>query len=106
VTIPPNFLIATSKLEYLLRPRAKDDKSKFLLRLGFSATQPALLETAIRQAVAAAEAQLDRTTRFGSFYAIRHPINGPDGKQTKLRLIVQQRLDGVWSFVTLYPDKE
>jgi hypothetical protein len=106
VKIPADFTIAPSKLNYLLRPRAKDDKSKFLVKLGFSEEQPAILELAIRATAAGIEAQLDRTTEFGRFYAVKCSLVGPQGGQVKVRIIVLHRLDDRWSFVTLYPDRE
>ena len=52
--IPADAIIPVGKLvEYLLAPRPKNDKSRFLLRAGFGQSNPEALDAAIRRATAA-----------------------------------------------------
>ena len=46
---PSDIVIPSEKLtEYLLVPRVRNDKSKFLSQAGFTTENPAILEQAIR----------------------------------------------------------
>jgi hypothetical protein len=103
---PTDGIIARSKLtDYLLRPLEKDDKSGYLAAAGFTQENPDALENAIRAATASGEAMMDRHDRFGMFYRIRANLKGPAGV-IPVVIIWMCRNDGVYSFVTLYPDKE
>jgi hypothetical protein len=57
--ISPAFILDAAKLSYLLRPRAKDDMSKFLAQAGFSINQPAALADAIRSVAGTADVVSD-----------------------------------------------
>jgi len=104
--IPTEFILDAGKLAYLLRSRVKDDKSKYLIRAGFTMEKPSELETAIRAAVRLGDAALDQTNEFGSFYILRASLKGIDGTGLDVKMIFQHRNDESWSFVTLYPYKE
>jgi len=106
MTIPATFILDVGKLGYLLRPRVKDDKSKYLARAGFSIGEPGALESAIRLACGSADAALDRINEYGSFYTLRATLIGPAGVGLDACLVFQLRTDNAWSFVTLYPYKE
>lgn len=104
--IPANGIIARAKLtDYLLLPLDKDDKSGYLSKAGFTRSNPEVLEQAIRTATALNDALMDRRDRFGVFYKIRGSLIGPKGTIPVI-IIWMCRNDGVYSFVTLYPDKE
>ena len=103
MVIPPTFTLDVAKLDYLLRPRAKDDKSRYLALAGFTATNPAALEVAIRSAAASSVAVCDRVNEFGSFYVIRAVLTGPNAFGLDARLVFHLRNDATWAFVTLYP---
>jgi len=58
--IPPNAIIPFDKLtNYLLIPKRKNDKSKFLWQAGFTLDNAHALEQAIRSLIAANEAVED-----------------------------------------------
>ena|SRR5450432_78603 len=100
-------IISRNKLtDYLLRSREKDDKSGFLATVGFTQDNPDALEAAIRSATASAEAVLDRQNLFGTFYLVRQRLIGPNGRELRVIIVWQKRIDESYSFVTLYPDKE
>ena len=78
--IPSNAVIPAPKLtQYLLVPRSRDDKSKFLAQGGFTMDTAAELELAIRQLIAENEAVEDRTDRFGTFYEVKGLLKGING---------------------------
>jgi hypothetical protein len=105
--IPADAIIPPGKLvNYLLTPRAKDDKSRFLARAGFDQSNPEVLEAAIRRACASAEARVDRVNQYGTYYKLRCELTGPAGVEIRAILVWLCRLDGVYSFVTLIPDTE
>ncbi len=104
--IPAGFMLNAGKMDYLLRPRPKDDKSKFLAQAGFTIDQPGVLEAAIRAAVERGDSELDRTNEFGSFHTLRAMLNGPSGVGLDVKVVFLHRNDDAWSFVTMYPYKE
>ncbi|MEH2412963.1 DUF6883 domain-containing protein [Nostoc sp.] len=69
--IPDNIIIPEEKVtRYLLVPRIKDDKSKFLAQAGFTQNNPEDLLTAIRQLAITNEVVEDNTNEYGTFYTI------------------------------------
>jgi hypothetical protein len=107
VKIPPDALIAPEKLtKYLLIRRIKDDKSRYLAQAGFDLSNPQLLAAAIRHASQQTEATIHRANQHGIYYNQRCELTGPGGHQLPVLLVWLLRLDGIYSFITLLPDKE
>jgi hypothetical protein len=107
VKIPPDALIAPEKLtKYLLVRRVKDDKSRYMARAGFHLSDPQVLAAAIRRASQQAEATIDRANEHGIYYNVCCELTGPNGHKLPVVLVWLLRLDGIYSFVTLVPDKE
>lgn len=102
--IPPNAIIAPDKLtQYLLKPRPKDDKSKYLALGGFLLEAPDVLESEIRRLTAETDASVDRFREHGVYYNVTGEIVGPAGVPLAVKLVWLRRVDGVFSFVTLVP---
>jgi hypothetical protein len=101
--IGPDAVIAPEKLAYLLTPRPKDDKSKYLARGGFNLSSPHLLEAELRRLSGEHEATVDRVRQHGTFYTVRGEIVGPTGVPLPVKLVWLHRVDGILSFVTLVP---
>lgn len=102
--VPPNALIRRDKLtQYLLVHRPKDDKSQYLMRIGFDQSNPDALEAAIRHATAENEAAVSRASEYGISYTVHCKLAGPMG-ELPVNLVWLHRLDGVFAFVTLVPD--
>lgn len=102
--IPPDALIAPAKLtDYLLKPRAEDDKSKYLARGGFRMDAPEVLEAEIRRLTAETEAVRDDVREHGVYYTVTGQIVGPSKVTLTVKLVWLQRVDGVFCFVTLVP---
>src|SRR5580658_1998969 len=103
--ISADAIIPAEKLtRYLLAPRVRDDKSRYLARGGFHLNNPEDMEAAIRKAVAGAEATVDRVNQHGTFYNVRCELSGPAGTGLPVRLVWLRRLDDKFSLVTLIPD--
>ena len=101
VVIPPEKLT-----RYLLVPRVRNDKSKFLSQAGFTTENPAVLEQAIRDLIARNEAVLERENRYGIFYRVSGELVGPSGILSVVTIWIVRAIDGEFRFVTLKPDKD
>ena len=104
---PSDVVIPSEKLtEYLLVPRVRNDKSKFLAQAGFTTENPAVLERAIRNLIAQNEAVLERENRYGIFYRVSGELVGPSGILSVVTIWIVRAIDGEFRFVTLKPDKD
>lgn len=102
--IPPNAIIPWSKLtEYLLVPRQRNDKAKFLAQAGFTTDNPAALERAIRTLITLHDATPDRHDEYGIFYQVTGDLIGPHGILTVVTVWLLRTDDGLFRFVTLKP---
>src|SRR5207249_4985615 len=107
VRIPPDAILAPEKISgYLLVPKPRNDKSRYLARAGFTADNPDALASQIRRLTGASDPVSVRTTGFGEFFEIRGELVGPAAVVLSVILVWLKRTDGVFSFVTLVPDKE
>jgi hypothetical protein len=106
VKIPSNAVIPAPKLtQYLLVPRSRDDKSKFLAQGGFTIDTATELELAIRQLIAENEAVEDRTDKFGTFYEVTGLLKGINGIDLGVVTIwLHESVDRQFRFITLIPD--
>ncbi len=96
-------LIAPEKITaYLLVEKRKNDKSKFLLSLGYSIQNWEELANDICVIAENNEPRLERESEFGDLYSIKGFL--------KIKAIItiwlQQTESGAYRFVTLYPDHE
>lgn len=102
--IPANAVIPPDKItNYLLVPKKSGDKSKYLLRAGFTLATAALLEAEIRRVTAGSDAIHDRVRQHGTYYNVFGSLIGPSGVALPVKLIWLHRLDDLFTFVTLVP---
>ncbi len=102
--IPVDAVISREKLtQYLLVYRAKNDKSQFLARAGFTQANPDALEAAIRRLATRTEAVADRQDVYGVFLQATGELDGPRGTLSVITVWIVQATDGVCRFVTLKP---
>ncbi|MEH2456732.1 DUF6883 domain-containing protein [Nostoc sp.] len=101
--IPDNIIIPEEKVTcYLLVPRIKDDKSKFLAQAGFTQNNPEDLLTAIRQLATTNEVVEDNTNEYGTFYTIAGYLQGVNGQNLAVITVwLQSKHDGSFRFITL-----
>lgn len=106
--IPDNAVIPEEKLtRYLLVPRIKDDKSKFLALAGFTQDNPNDLLNAIKQLVLITDALEDNINEYGVFYTVTGNLQGLNGRNLPIVTVwLQSRNDGSFRFITLKPKKD
>ena len=105
--IPDDAVIPEEKLtRYLLVPRLKDDKSKYLAQAGFTQANPEDLLTAISQLIANNEAVEDNTNEYGVFYLVEGNLQGINNNNLAVVTVwLQSKYDGSFRFITLKPKK-
>lgn len=105
--LPSDSIIPEDKItRYLLVPRIKDDKSKFLAQAGFTQENPEELLLAIRQLAATNEAIEDNTNEYGTFYIVEGNLEGINNRNLAVVTIwLQSKHDGNFRFITLKPKK-
>ncbi|HEX5397430.1 MAG TPA: hypothetical protein VFY06_00080 [Verrucomicrobiae bacterium] len=105
--LPRDSEIARVKvMQYLLKLRDEDDKSKFLAQAGYTLAQAdQLLEDL--SALLDGDAEFIQATEYGDKYRIRGTLNGPNGRQLRVSSVwMTEEATGRTKFVTLYPDKD
>ena len=101
VVIPPEKLT-----KYLLVPRARNDKSKFLARAGFTQENPAVLEQAIRNLIARNNAVRERENIYGTLYRVTGELVSLKGTLSVVTIWIVRTGDDKFRFVTLKPNEE
>jgi hypothetical protein len=106
--LPDDAIIPDDKLiRYLLVPKARNDKSKFLAQAGFNLENPEALKQALRSLINASSAIEDSSNEYGTFYRVTGQLSGLNGVALSVVTIwLQRRVDGKYQFVTLKPLKE
>ncbi|HEY9697719.1 MAG TPA: hypothetical protein V6D10_10680 [Trichocoleus sp.] len=106
--IPVNADIPEEKLtRYLLVPRLRDDKSKFLAQAGFTLQNPDALRLAIINLIQAVEAIEDGMNQYGTLYRVTGNFEGVNGRSlTVVTIWIRWNSDNSFHFVTLKPQKE
>jgi len=105
VNIPLDAYIPMEKVtQYLLLPRTRNDKSKFLSQAGFDEANPQTLLKAIRDHVTAHQAIVDGDNGYGEFFRVEGSLLGPNGTTLQIVTIwIRWHIDGSTHFVTLKP---
>lgn len=105
--IPDNAVIPEEKLtHYLLVPRLKDDKSKYLAQGGFTQANPEELLTAIHLLIATNEAVEDTINEYGIFYLVEGNLQGINNRYLAVVTVwLNVKYDGSFRFITLKPSK-
>lgn len=106
--LPKGATISERKIrEYLLTPRAEDDKSGFLALAGYSLQNWRELERDLRRQVEEGDAFLIRRTQYGEMYHIKGQLKGPKGTILDVITVwISLHATGETRFVTLVPDKQ
>jgi hypothetical protein len=88
--------------EYLLTKKDKNDKSKFLISLGYTKDNWQELVNDIKQIALNNELVLERTSEFGDLYS----INGQLKTKAVITIWLEKVSQVAYRFITLYPDYE
>lgn len=105
---PPDSIILPTKItHYLLKPQAKNDKSRFLSLAGYDLSSAEQLLHDLRTQVLPLNAEQLQTTQHGVFFEISAFLRGPNDRSLPVRTIwIKEHLSGLTKFVTLIPRKE
>jgi len=108
VKISCDAVIPKEKLTcYLLVPRIKDDKSKFLAPAGFTQDNPNDLLNALQELVLTTDAVEDDVNEYGVFYIVEGNLQGFNGRSLLVVTVwLQLRDDGTFRFITLKPKRD
>ncbi|HEX3729824.1 MAG TPA: hypothetical protein VHV47_08470 [Opitutaceae bacterium] len=103
--LPPDAYIPIRKItQYLLVPQPKDDKSAYLARAGFGASNPQALMTALWETCANADAEPIGEDCFGHKYQVVGVLRGPNGRNLWIKMIWKKDpLSGITRLITLTP---
>ena len=106
--LPADSIVRPEKItEYLLKPRARNDKSKFLNELGYNLDDWTVLRDDILMQFLPKEAHFDENTPYGDMYHIEADLLGPNGKTRKVLTVwLLDTTLGQAHLVTMYPAKE
>ncbi len=106
--LPANSIVRPEKItDYLLRPRSRNDKSKFLNELGYTLDNWTVLRDDILMQFLPKDADFEENTPYGDMYHIEADLFGPNGKSRKILTV--WLLDTTLSqahLVTMYPARE
>jgi hypothetical protein len=105
--LPVNATISPEKLiQFLLAPRKRNDKSKYLAEAGYSIENWRVLENDLRRQILSLEAVLSERSQYGQTYEISGRLTGPTGKTLDVNTVwMIENASGVTKFITLYPNK-
>ena len=105
--LPKDALISEEKLtKYLLAPRKRHDKSKWLAQAGYIPENWPILKEDVRNQILPNDASLVETTEYGTMYEIKAGLKGPNGKVLPVCTIwMVENTTNVTKFITMYPDK-
>ncbi len=79
--IPEDLIIPDAKITgYLLVPKPRNDKSKFLVQAGFTLENPEALKLAIQTQALSTEAVEEKINEYGTFYQVEADLIGVNGK--------------------------
>lgn len=89
---------------YLLAPKARNDKSKWLNSAGYTVENWEQLEADIRKQLLSLDAALDEINEYGSVYRIAGLLVGPNGQTLNVVSIwMTEHLSRNTKFITMYP---
>lgn len=100
-------LISHNKLkDYLLAPKKRNDKSKWLAQAGYNLKNWRILENDLRTQILSFDALPIDKTNYGQMYEIRGKLIGPNGKTLFVcSNWMTEFSTGITKFITIYPDK-
>ena len=106
--LPSTAVIAADKIkEYLLSPRKRDDKSKWLAKAGYKLENWQRLEKDLRTQILSLNAVFTEKTKYGQMYEINGMLTGPNGKTLSVRSIwMNEHESKLIKFITIFPDKK
>jgi hypothetical protein len=107
VKLSQGVLISDEKLtKYLLAPRKRNDKSRWLAQAGYHLEAWSILRHDLIKQILPREASLVECTPYGERYEIRGRLKGPNSKTLRVCTIwMIENATGTTKFITMYPDR-
>lgn len=105
--IPADAIITEEKItRYLLLPKLRNDKTKYLAQAGFTQLNPEALREAIWLLLQTYEALPERSTEYGTVYTVEGVLIGTNGTSLPIVTVwLHRTIDGLFQFVTLKPSR-
>jgi len=105
--LPQDAIISSEKLKgYLLAPRKRNDKSKWLSQEGYILENWRTLENDLRNQLLTKDASFLESSAYGELYEVRGTLKGPAGKGLPVCTIWMTETETkITKFITMYPDK-
>ena len=105
--LPLTAVITEDKIkEYLLSPRKRNDKSKWLSEVGYNLENWQRLEKDLRTQLLSRDAEYIEETKYGQMYQIRGMLVGPNGKTLSVCSIwMKEHESKSVKFITMFPEK-
>jgi len=105
--LPEDAIISPEKLKgYLLAPRKRNDKSKWLDQEGYNLENWQTLENDVRNQLLTEDASFLESSAYGDLYEIRGTLKGPAGKGLPVCTVwMAETATKITKFITMYPDK-
>lgn len=101
-------IISADKIKkYLLSPRKRNDKSKWLAKAGYKPEDWQRLEKDLRTQILSLDAVSTDGTKYGQIYEIKGLLSGPNGKTLSICSIwMNEHESKLTKFITMFPDKK
>lgn len=105
--LPEDAIITPAKLhQYLLVPKKRNDKSRWLATAGYTLEKWLKLERDLREQILSLEATFVEETEYGEMYEISGELQGPNDRVIAVRTVwMREVVTGQVKFITLFPDK-
>ena len=108
MNLPQDSIIRDEKLtQYLLVPKIRNDKSKWLKIGGYSLNNWKRLQIDIRNQILTKEATFIEANEYGNLYEINAVMKTPNSKELRVSSIwMKEKLTNKTKFITMYPTKK
>lgn len=100
-------IISDEKIKkYLLQPKKRNDKSKWLAIAGYTLKNWEQLKSDLQNQILLNDVFSVEETKYGTLYEIKGELTGPNGITLKIRSFWMKEFESnITKFITLYPDK-
>jgi hypothetical protein len=90
--MPEDLIVPDAKItQYLLVPKARNDKSRFFTQAGFTPENPESLKLAIQNQAIDKEAIEEKSNEYGTFYQVAGELIGVNGVSLSVVTVWLQR---------------
>lgn len=106
--LSPSAIISVDKIKnYLLSPRKRNDKSKWLSSAGYDLSNWEKLETDLRRQILNLDAMFSSKSEFGDLFEISGTLRGPNSKLLSVSSIWMIEYETkLTKFITMYPKRK